>query len=89
MMSGDDATALRQQAREEQRRKNREQMPNLAALVDEIREKFPGAKLLWGKDLVTGIEIGKKEEPDPDKTFTIPKDYYPSRQVITTKRSKK
>lgn len=89
MMSGDDATALRQQAREEQRRKNREQMPNLAALVDEIREAFPDARLLWGKDLVTGFEVGKKEEPDPDKTFTIPKDYYPSREVNTTKRSKK
>ena len=80
-MNGDDAVALRQQMREEQRRKNREAAPNLAALVDEFREQFPDSKLIWGKDLVTGVELGKRDEPDPDRVFVVPKDYYPSRSV--------
>lgn len=80
-MNGDDAVALREKIREEQRRKNREAAPNLAAMVDEFREVFPDAKLIWGKDLVTGVELGKKDEPDPDRVFVVPKDYYPSRQV--------
>jgi 3-deoxy-D-manno-octulosonic-acid transferase len=63
-------------------------MPNLAALVDEIREQFPDAKLIYGKDLVTGHEVGKQEVIDPDKVFTIPKDYFPSKPVETKRRSK-
>jgi hypothetical protein len=79
----DQGVELRNRMREEERRKNREKMPNLAAVVDELRERFPGAKLIWGKDLVTGHEVGKLEEPDPDKVFTIPKDYFPSTRVET------
>lgn len=67
------ALELRDRLREEQRKKNRELMPNLAALVDEFREQFPDAKLIWGKDMVTGHEVGKKEEPDPDKVFVVPR----------------
>lgn len=77
----DQGVELRNRMREEERRKNREKMPNLAAVVDEIRAKFPGAKLIWGKDLVTGHEVGKQEQIDPDKVFTIPKDYFPSTPV--------
>lgn len=79
------AVEMKERLREEQRRKNRAEMPNLAALVDELREKFPDAKLMWGKDLVTGKEVGKKEEPDPDKVFVIPKDYFPGRRLETKK----
>lgn len=76
----------RKQKFEEEKRKNREKAPNLAALVDELREQFPGMKLIWGQDLVTGVEIGKKDEPDPDKVFTIPPDYYPTRPVDTKRK---
>lgn len=75
----------REQMREEQRKKNREAAPNLAALVDEIREQFPGAKLMWGKDLVTGVEVGVREE-DPDRTFVIPEGYEPCRTVDVKER---
>ena len=71
----------RKQQFEEEKRTNREKAPNLAALVDELREQFPGMKLIYGKDLVTGAEVGKKDEPDPSKVFTIPPDYYPTRPV--------
>ncbi len=74
----DQGVELRNRMRDEERRKNREKMPNLAKVVDEIREKFPGAKLIWGKDLLTGHEVGKLDPVDPDKVFTIPKDYFPS-----------
>ena len=76
-----DMIDYRDKLREEQRKKNRELMPNLAALVDEFREQFPDMKVIWGKDLVTGHEVGKKEEPDPDKVFVVPKDYFPSRRI--------
>lgn len=76
----------RKQQFEEEKRKNREKAPNLAALVDELREQFPGMKLIYGKDLVTGAEVGKKEEPDPDKVFTVPPDYYPTKPVDTSRR---
>ena len=76
---------VREQMREEQRRKNRERMPNLAALMDDLREQFPDCRLVWGKDLVTGHEVGKKEEPDPDRVFVIPPDYHPSRPLETKK----
>lgn len=80
-ITGDDAVALREKMRDEQRKKNREIAPNLAALVDEFKAQFPDCKVIWGKDLVTGVELGKKDEPDPDSVFVIPKDYYPSRSV--------
>ena len=84
----DQGVELRNRMRDEERRKNREKMPNLAKVVDEIRAKFPDAKLIWGKDLVTGHEVGKLEEHDPDKVFTIPKDYFPSTPLETRAKKK-
>jgi hypothetical protein len=69
---------------EEQRRNNRAQMPNLAALVDEVREVFPDAKLIWGEDLETGKSVGKK--PDDSNVFVVPPNYYPTMKPETTKR---
>ena len=77
----------RDSMREEQRRKNRELMPNLAALMDEIKEKFPDAKLVWGEDLVTGHKVGKK--PEHENVFTIPKDYFPCASYETPKKKGK
>ena len=74
--------------REEQRRRNRELMPNLAELVDEFRSVFPDAKLVWGVDKVTGYEVGKQEELDPDKVFEIPRNYHPSQQIETKGKRK-
>lgn len=75
--------------REEQRRKNREAAPNLAALMDEVREKFGEfqPKLIWGVDLVTGHEVGEK--PDESNAFRIPKDYFPCERVETKRKGAK
>ncbi len=75
----DAIVVARERMRQDERRKNRQQMPNLAALVDELREQFPGAKLVWGQDLVTGHSIGQR--PDESNAFQIPPDYYPTRAV--------
>lgn len=52
---------------EEQRRRNRELMPNVARMMDEWRAVFPDVKLVWAKDLETGHEVGKKSNVDPDR----------------------
>lgn len=78
---------MKERMREEQRRKNRELMPGLAALMDEVREQFPDAKLIWGEDLVTGHVVGKK--PENENVFTIPKDYFPCTTYDTSKRKAK
>lgn len=52
---------------DEQRRRNRELMPNVARMMDEWRAVFPDVKLVWAKDLETGHEVGKKSEVDPDR----------------------
>jgi hypothetical protein len=39
--------------------RNRQAMPNVAAMIDEWREHFPTLKVIWAKDLVTGVEVGK------------------------------
>jgi hypothetical protein len=57
-----DTADIRDQIREEQKQKNREQMPEIAKLMDQINAKYPGSKLIWAKDLTTGKEIGKKTE---------------------------
>lgn len=59
---------------EEQRRRNREQMPNVAAMLDQFRKSNPGLgfKVLWAKDLQTGVEVGKREVPDPDRVWPVP-----------------
>lgn len=70
-----DIADIKDQLREEQRRKNREEMPEVAKLMDEINEKFPGSKLIWAKDLLTGKEIGKKSVEK--SVFVIPDNYRP------------
>lgn len=74
--------------REKQRQRNREAAPALAALLDEWLLKFPGAKLVWGEDLTTGATFGKK--PENENAFTIPPNYFPTKQIDTTaKRGKR
>ena len=70
--------------REEQRRRNREAAPELAALLDEFKEQFPDAKLIWGKDYTTGAEFGKK--PENENVFTIPPNYFPTQQIDTRQK---
>ncbi len=66
--------------RSEQKQSNREKHPEMAAIIDELRAKFPGAKVMWAKDMATGVEFGKRDS-DPDKTFQIPEGYFPSTPV--------
>lgn len=47
-------------------------MPNVAALIDEIRVSFPSAKIVWAVDTETGVEVGKKPVEDG---FVIPEHY--------------
>lgn len=75
------AIDMRDQLRREKAEQNRKLMPNVAAIMDELRKDFPDCKLLYAKDLETGHEVGKQDTPDPDKVFVVPKDYFPSRSV--------
>jgi hypothetical protein len=82
-----DEADIKEQILAEQRRKNREAMPEIAKLMDEVNAKYPGSKLIWAKDLATGKEIGKKSEPK--SAFVIPPNYYPGKEVDVRKgRSK-
>lgn len=45
-------------------RRNRELLPNVAALVDEWRKEFPQLRLIHGVDHVTQHEVGR---PGVDK----------------------
>lgn len=38
--------------------RNRRLMPELSALVDEVRSQFPKARLIYGRDESTGYEVG-------------------------------
>jgi len=71
-----DIADIKDQLREEQRKKNREEMPEIAKLMDEINAKYPGSKLIWAKDFVTGKEIGKRTVEK--NVFVIPDNYRPS-----------
>lgn len=44
--------------REEVAARNRELMPELSALMDEVRKQFPKARLIYGRDESTGYEVG-------------------------------
>ena len=44
--------------------RNRELMPELSALLDEVRKQFPKARLIYGRDDSTGYEVGT---PDADQ----------------------
>lgn len=48
--------------RQEAAKRNRELMPNVAALVDEWRVHFPNLKVIYAKDLETGHEVGRSQE---------------------------
>lgn len=41
--------------------RNKQLMPELSALVAEVRETFPKAKLIYGVDHSTGYEVGTKD----------------------------
>lgn len=47
-------------SKQEIARKNREEMPNVAAMLDQIRKKNPDLvfKVIGAEDLVTGKKIG-------------------------------
>jgi hypothetical protein len=49
---------------EEQRKRNRELMPNVAKMMDEWRAVFPGCRLIYAKDLETGHEVGTPTPTD-------------------------
>lgn len=71
--------------REEQRKRNRELMPNVAKMMDEWREVFPDVKLIWAKDLETGHEVGKRSVIDPDRLVKPTPVYEP---VVPTRRKR-
>lgn len=66
--------------REDAARRNRELMPNVAALVDDWREQFPGLKVIYAKDLETGREVGKKPQPETN-SWPIPEGFRASRSL--------
>jgi hypothetical protein len=68
-----DIADIKDQLREDQRKKNREEMPWVAKLMDEVNEKYPDSKLIWAHDLLTGKEIGKR--PVEKNVFVIPDNY--------------
>lgn len=73
---------------EEQRRRNRELMPNVAKMMDEWREVFPDIKLIWAKDLETGHEVGKKSVVDPDR-LVIPTPLNETVPVVESRRRRR
>jgi hypothetical protein len=81
-----DEADIKEQILAEQRRKNREAMPEVAKLMDEINAKYPGSRLIWAKDLATGKEIGKKSEPK--SFFVIPPDFKPAKEVINVRKGR-
>lgn len=63
--------------KESQREKNRREMPNVAAMMDEMRDLFGNdIKLIWARDEETGKEVGRK--PEYTRVFPVPPNYAPS-----------
>lgn len=54
------------------RERNRQAMPNVADLVDEVRALFPSATVVWAHDLQTGRQAGRKSSGN---AFPIPLHY--------------
>jgi hypothetical protein len=81
-----DVADIKDQIREEQKRKNREEMPEVAKLMDQINARFPGSKLIWAKDLTTGKEIGKKSEEK--NLFQIPANYSVQAEVKNVRKGR-
>ena len=70
-----DVADIKDQIREEQKKKNRDDMPEVAKLMDRINAKYPNSKLIWAKDFTTGKEIGKKSD---EKNLVELKSYSPT-----------
>lgn len=66
--------------RQDAAQRNRELMPNVAALVDEFREFFHDLKVIYAEDLETGKSVGRKPEP-PTNSWVIPEGFRPSKPV--------
>lgn len=60
------------------KQRNREQMPNVALLIDEFRAANPGLdfKVIYAEDFQTGHKIGNR--PDESNVFVVPPNYFPS-----------
>jgi len=83
----DELASLKAAHRIEVRRKNREQAPALADLMDEMRALYPAfdVKLIYGEDHTTGAVVGTK--PDERNAFTIPANYFPNQQIDTKRKA--
>jgi hypothetical protein len=67
-------------SRDDTARRNRELMPNVAKMVDDIRQHFPGARVIWAEDKQTGHSVGARRE-EATNSFAIPEDFRPSRPL--------
>lgn len=70
--------------RQDAAQRNRELMPNVAALVDEWRELFPDLKVIYAEDLETGRSVGKK--PGPENAWSIPEGFRASKPVAQKRK---
>jgi hypothetical protein len=64
-------------SREEAARRNREQMPTVAAWIDDIRKEFPNAKVVYAEE--NGHTVGRKT--NVIESWPIPEGFRPSRPV--------
>lgn len=53
--------------RDSKREENRKRMPNVAALLDDLREQFGDFKVLAVEDYETGVKAGTFGESDNDE----------------------
>lgn len=65
---------------------NRGAMPQIAAIVDEIRAMGIDVKVLYASE--NGTTFDRREPVKPESVFPIPPDYYPSK-VYETKGPRK
>lgn len=52
----------RESAREEQARSNRARFPFAAEWLDAVNAHFPGSRILYAKNFVTGDSIGRRPQ---------------------------
>lgn len=56
----------RERKRKELAERNRQLLPGVSKIVDQVREVFgPDVKLIYGQDKSTGYEIGRPTEDGP------------------------
>lgn len=66
-------------SKEETAARNRELMPNVAALVDEWRQHFPGLRVIYAEDEQTGHSVGN---PTPfGEGWQVPEDLRAPRKL--------